>query len=53
MKKIIRKWLNWYCEKEAVRLQARYDRYMSKIEKRDNKINQIYEKVDKWLEGKK
>lgn len=53
MKKIIRRWLDWYFEKEANKLQARYDRYMNRIEKRHNKINQIYEKVDKWLEGKK
>lgn len=53
MKKIIRKWIEWYIGREGDKLQIRYNKYMSKLEKRDNKLNQFYEKIDKWLEGRK
>ena len=52
IKKIVRKWLEWYIEREADKLQNRYNKYMNKIEKRDEKLNRLYEKIDRWLKGK-
>lgn len=53
MKKIIRKWLEWYIEREADKLQNRYYKYVNKLDKRDSKLRRFYEKVDKWLEEKR
>ena len=53
IKKMVRKWLEWYFEQEADKLQNKYDKYMNKIEKRNEKLNRLYEKVDKWLKGEK
>ena len=50
MKKIIRKWLEWYAEKEATKITTKYDKTMKKLEKKEAKLDRFYNKVDRWLE---
>ena len=48
--KIIRRWLEWYTEKEADKLAIKYNKMMNKLERKDEKLDRFYDKMVRWLE---
>ena len=50
MKRIVRKWLEWYTEHKVVQIEKRYNRFLLRLDREENRLNKLYNKINKWLE---